>query len=148
MLHFKKKQSSDVVQYAQIATALHTLDADAEMKIKHKFDVAYFIATENLAFTKMGPLCELEDRHGVDFSQGYKNDQACATFVSYIADEQRQILVHALTGVHFFSLQADGSTDAGNVENELFLTLYFDLYTNDGKVHVHSKFLTAQKCQC
>ena len=37
-------------------------------------------------------------------------------------------------------MQADGSTDAGNVENELFLALYFDPYAKDGKVHVRYKF--------
>ena len=48
----------------------------------------------------------------------------------------------ALAGAKFFSLQADGSTDAGKVEDELFLVLYFDLHAKDGKVHVHDRFLT------
>ena len=50
-----------------------------------------------MAFTKMQPLCELEKKHGVDLGQGYKNDQVCATFVDYIAKEQQEILVCALT---------------------------------------------------
>ena len=145
MLLFKKQRGSDVTEYAPIAKALHTLDADAELKVKRKFDIAYLIAKENLAFNKMGPLCELEERHGVDLGQGYKNDQACATFVDYIAKEQQEILVHALTAARFFSLQADGSTDAGNVENELFLALYFDPYASDGKVHVRNKFLSVRR---
>ena len=33
------------------------------------------IAKENLAFTKMKPLCELEECHGVDLGQGCKNNQ-------------------------------------------------------------------------
>ena len=32
---------------------------------KKKFDVAYMMAKEKMAFTKMKPLCELEKRHGV-----------------------------------------------------------------------------------
>ncbi len=32
------------------------------------------IAKEKLAFTKMKPICELEERHGVDLGVGYKND--------------------------------------------------------------------------
>ena len=72
-------------------------------------------------------------------------NKACASFVDYIADEQRQILVSALAGVKFFSLQADGSTDAGNVEDELFLVLYFDPHAKDGKVHVHDRFLTVRQ---
>ena len=37
----------------------------------------------------------------------------------------------------FFSLQADGSTDAGNIDEELFLVLHF--------VHVHDSFFTVRQ---
>ena len=144
MLLFKKQSSADVTEYAPIAKALYKLDTDAELKVKRKFDIAYLIAKENLAFSKMKPLCELEERHGVDLGQGYKNDQACATFVDYIAKEQQEILVRALTSAKFFSLQADGSMDAGNVENELYLALYFDPRAKDGKVHVRNRFLSVR----
>ena len=142
MLLLKKQSSSDVTEYAPIAKALHT---DAEEKLKRKFDIAFFISKENMAFAKMGVLCQLEERHGVDLGQGYKNDKACASFVDYIADEQQQSLVSALTGAKFISLQADGSTNAGNVEDELFLVLYFDPHAKDGKVHVHDRFLTVRQ---
>ena len=45
----------------------------------------------------------------------------------------------------FFSLQADGSRDVSNVEDELFLVLYFDPYANNGKVHVHDIFFTVRQ---
>ena len=46
----------------------------------------------------------------------------------------------------FLSLQADGSTDAGNVEDELFLVLCFDPHAKDGrKMHVHDKFHTVRQ---
>ena len=67
----------------------------------------------------MKPLCDLEERHGVSLGPGYCNDHACATFVKYIGKEQH-ILLEALSGVRFFGLQADGSTDVGNVEDKLF----------------------------
>ena len=35
-----------------------------------------------------------------------------------------------------------GSCDSANLEEELFIALYFDPYTSDGKVHVCSKFLS------
>lgn len=77
------------------------------------------IAKEHLPFTKMKPLCELQERHGVALGQGYKNNQACMTFAEYIAVEQRQALVEALLLAKFYSVQADGSTDCGNIEDEL-----------------------------
>ena len=46
-----------------------------------------------------------------------------------------------LAKANFLSIQADGSTDAGNVEDELFLVLYFDPHSEDRKVHVRNQFL-------
>ena len=56
-----------------------------------------------------GPLCQLEERHGVDLGQGYKNELVCATFIDYIAQEQHQGLAASLSRARFFGLQADGS---------------------------------------
>ena len=47
--------------------------------------------------------------------------------------------------VKYFSIQADGSTDCANKEEELFLVLVFDPYTNDGKVHVCSKYFAVHQ---
>ena len=145
MVLFKKSQSSDVTEYAPIAKALSTLDASSEQRLKRKFEIAYMLCKQNLPFTKMAPICELEERHGVDLGSGYKNDQACATFVGYIAQEQRELLASALGKVRFFTIQADGSTDSANMEEELFLVLYFDPHATDGKIHVQDKFLTVRQ---
>ena len=88
----------------------------------------------------MKSLCELEERHGVDLGPAYINDHACAAFVEFIALELRDQLLAALSGCKFFSLQADASTYAGNCEDELFLVLYFDHHSSDGKVHVRDRF--------
>ena len=145
MLLLKKKRSSDIREYAPIAKALHTMDTESQLKVKRKFDIAFMIAKENLAFTKMKPICELEERHGVDLGQGYKNNQACSSFVEYIALEQRQTLVDTLSHAKFYSLQTDGSTDSGNIEDELYLVVYFDPHAADKKVHVQTKFFTVRR---
>ena len=145
MQMFKRKSSSDIAELSPIIRALHNLDKDSEMKLKRKFEIAYFISKENLSFTKMGPLCELMERQGTDLGQGYKNNQACSVFIDYIAKEQQQVLVDALKQATFFSVQADGSTDVSNAEEELYLVLYFDPYAKDGKVHVRNKFLTIRQ---
>ena len=93
----------------------------------------------------MKAVCELEEWHGAELGQGYKNDQACATFIDFLACEQQEQLMAALSHSKFFSLQADGSTDAGNVEDELFLILHFNPYLADGKVHVHDSFFTVRQ---
>ena len=112
---------------------------------KRKFDIAYMIAKENIAFSKMAALCELQERHGVDLGSGYKNEKACATFVDYISLEQRRMLVNSLDRARFFSLQMDGSADSGNIEDEVFLVVFCDPYSADGIVHVRNSFLTVRR---
>ena len=56
---------------------------------------------------------------------------------------QKQLMT-ALSRCKFFSLQADGSTEASNIEEELFLILHFDPSSNDGKVHIRDSFFTVR----
>ena len=134
----------DICQYAPIAAALYNIDSARMETTKRKFDVAYMICKQNMAFSKMAPLCELLERHGVDLGTGYKNQKACATFVDYISQEQRSTVVNTLTKARFFSLQLDGSTDAGNVEDEVFLVVFCDPFSTVGKIRVRNEFLTVR----
>lgn len=114
---FRRSQCQDEREYNQrhapIARALLTIDVDTAARLKNKFELTYFLCKESIAFKKMASLCELEEKHGVDLGSGYKNNQACSVFVKYIAQDFRQQLANTLTEAKFFSLQADGSTDAG-----------------------------------
>ena len=65
------------------------------------FDIAYFIAKEGLPFTKMAPLCQLKERHGINLGTGYKNNQACTQFVEFIAKVEQQNLVEVLSKAHY-----------------------------------------------
>ena len=138
MLLYKKQRSSNVCDYAPIARSLtqSSVDANTREKTKRKFDMAYLIAKEKLAFTKMAPICELEERHSVDLGVGYKNNRACATFTEFIGRDLQVALLSELSKCKFFSVQADATTDAGSVEVELYLALHFDPLSSDGKVHV------------
>ena len=73
----------------------------------------------------MNSLCELQERHGISLSDSYKNDQARAHFVGYIAKDLQNQLSTSLHKAKFFSIQMDGSTDSANKEEELFLVVYF-----------------------
>ena len=99
MLLLKKQLSSSVVDYAPIAKCFAEASMDQYTRVKKKFDISYMIANEKLAFTK---ICELEERHGVDLGAGYKNDHARATFISFIAKEQQEMLLNSLSKSHFF----------------------------------------------
>ena len=47
------------------------LPEDDRKQLRHKLEVAYFVATEKVSFKKDPKLCELEARHGVDVGTTY-----------------------------------------------------------------------------
>lgn len=69
----------------------------------------------------------------------------CSAFVDYIALDLRENLSKALQEAHFFSIQMDGSTDCANLEEELFLAIYFDPYSTDGSVHIRNRFMCVRQ---
>ena len=144
MVLLKKEQSTRVTNYSPIARAFYRMDHTVEKQAKMKFDVVYMMAKEVIAFNKMKSLCQLQERHGINLGESYKNDHACAIFVEYIAQDLRGLLGESLHKAKFYSIQMDGSTDSGNVEEELFLVVYFDPFSSDGSIHVRNRYL----CVC
>ena len=85
-------------------------------------------------------LCELEARHGVGIGTTYTNEIAGKTFAHYIAESNRQQLLEKLAQAKFFSLLIDGSTDTGNVDNELFMVVWCDCDGADEKIHTRTTY--------
>ena len=97
------------------------MDEAVQGRMKKKFDICYVMAKESLGFRKYPALHELEERHGVDLGFAYKTDVSAQTFTHYIAESQRQSFLESFSTMNFYSFLMDGSTDAGNVEDELVL---------------------------
>ena len=68
-----------------------SMDKATLEQTKRKFDIAYFIAKEGLAFTKMKALCDLQERHGVDVGTTYRN-HACSSFVELLPLKKKKSL--------------------------------------------------------
>ena len=100
-----------------------------------KFDIAHFVATGKLSYLKYPQICELERHHGVDLGTSYNNESAGKTFVHYIAESRRHELADHIKKAKFFSLLLDGSTDKGNIDNELLLIVWCDADGTDEKIH-------------
>lgn len=49
-----------------------------------------------------------------------------------------------LSKAKYVILLADGSTDYGNIEDEVLLAIYCNPYTKDGTIHMCNKFLTVR----
>ena len=120
-----------IVASAPIVVALNTMSSDERERTRNKFDIAYFMATEQISFRKFPGLCELERRHGLNIGTNYTNEASARTFTHFIAEAHRMELASALHQVKFFSILLDGSTDSRNIENELLLVVWFD---KDGPV--------------
>ena len=80
---------------------------------------------EGIAFAKYSALYNLEERHEVDLGFAYKNDVSAQSFTHYIAESQRiEFLRSFCSESPFFSFLIDGTTDSGNIEDELIVVLY------------------------
>ena len=141
----KKEQSSSITEYSPLFRSFAKMDPTAERRMKWKFDTAYMIAKEGMAFSKMRSLCQLQDRHGSDLGFSYRNDHACAEFIRYIAQDLREQLEKFLNDAKFFSVQMDGSTDSANLEEEIFLVVYLNANSSDGSVHIRNQYLCVRK---
>ena len=118
-----QSQGLDVSTYAPIAKAFSEIPADDKKSLRVKFDIAYFISTQKLAFTNYPALCQLEEKHGVAVGSAYRNQNAGKSFCHFIAESKRECLTQKLAKAQFFSILMDGSTDIGNIDDEIFLVL-------------------------
>ena len=82
--------------------------------------MCYLMVKEGIAFEKYVALYELEARHDVDLGSAYKTAPSAKLF---IAESQRRQFFQSLSETKFCSFLMDGSTDAGNIEQELFILL-------------------------
>ena len=133
--------------YACIAQAFVKPSDDEREKLRVKFDIAYFLAKENLPFTKYPCICELEARHGVSVGTSYRNENAGKEFIHYIAETKREELKQRLGSAKFFSLLIDGSTDKGNIDNEAILVVWCEHDGLDEKVHTRMEYFTVVRPQ-
>ena len=110
-------------------------------RLRIKFNIAYFVATQNLPLSKYSRICELESHHGVCVgSSYYTNVNSGKEMIHYIADsirlERRKNLDEAK---FFFSLILDGVTDKGNIDNEGILLVWHD---PNGSDHIRMEYFT------
>ena len=99
------------------------MEESAQARVQRKFDICYVMAKKSLVFRKYQALHQLEECHGVDLGCVYKTRESAKTFTHYIAESQRRNFVNNFTS-SFSSFLMDGSTDSGNVENELVVVQY------------------------
>ena len=110
--------------YSPLPRCFLKMDAATKSRMKKKFDISYMMAKENIAFRIYPAIFELEQCHGVDLGSAYKTKGSAKQFTHYIAESLCHNFAKELLTLHFDSFLMDGSTDAGNIENELVVVMY------------------------
>ena len=147
MMHFRKDQAKSrnepITSYSPIARVLlsSSMDSAVRERVKKKFEISFVLAKEDLPFTKYPAIHALEEKHGVDLGQTYKNRDSARNFVHYIAEGQRRELHSSLSSCRFYSILMDGSVDKGRVENELMVILYCKRDDTSLEVKTCARFL-------
>ncbi|XP_028409251.1 uncharacterized protein LOC114531839 [Dendronephthya gigantea] len=109
-----------------IALGIANMQANDFAKTKKKFEVAYFIAKEELPLKKFPKLLKLEEKHGVEIGNSYRSDKSCNIFINHIAQDFGKKLQEKLLNVKFFSVLSDGSEDASTTEKEAIFVQHLD----------------------
>ncbi len=92
-VHTMNLHKKDQAQAQGVECTLSSLPEDERKRLRAKFDIAYFVATEQLAYRKYPRICELEARLGVNLGSSYLHENAGKEFVHYIAESNRQDLL-------------------------------------------------------
>ena len=128
--------------YDPIAQAFNTLTEQERGVLRCKFDIAHFVAVENLPFTKYSKICKLESHHGIQIGNVYTNDNAGKEMVHFIAESRREQLQSEIKKAKFLSLLLDRSSDVANIDNEMILAVWCDINGEDEKVHTRMEYFT------
>jgi len=104
MILYKKQHSTNVCEYVPIAKAIlqPSMDKATRQKLKRKFEISYMMVKENIAFKKMKPLWDMEERHRVEIGASYRNDHGCASFVDSIASDFKEDLKQRMDKAKIF----------------------------------------------
>ena len=139
-----KATNTTITSYAPIARSMLSMEKPLQEKMCKKFDICYVLAKENLAFRKYPAIYQLESRHGVDLGQSYTTKASAKSFSHYIAESQRTTFINTLSTMHFYSFLMDGTTDAGNVEDELIVIMGFQKDDTAGEVGTFARYFSLE----
>lgn len=137
-----KAANQSVATYAPIARSFLRLEESVKTKMKLKFDICYLMAKEGMAFEKYPSLHQLESRHGVSIGSNYATPQSAKLFTHYIALAQRESFFTQISASKFYSFLMDGSTDAGNLEQESIIILFCQKDDSTRKLKSCMRFLS------
>lgn len=139
----KQNELQHEMRQTDILSGIQAMNSKDFDLTKKKFEVAYFIAKEELSLSLYPKIIQLQEKHGVIFGQAYKNENTCGTFIDYIALSLAKDLKKKLNSRNFFSILIDGSNDVSILEKEaIFVVTFNPNPTGKSEVCVECDFLS------
>ena len=83
-----------------------------------KLNTTYFLAKDELPFSKFERLLAFQKKNGVKINSTYSNDKSCPEMVSVIGKVCKDQCTKEVIKMNYISVMADGATDVSGVENE------------------------------
>lgn len=89
-----------------------------------KITTAYFLAKEEIPFSKFQGLIYLQKKNGLELTSTYANNKTCVEMVSVLGKLFKEETTRDINKSNYISVMADGATDAGGLENETVFCRY------------------------
>ena len=125
----------DIYRSTPLGKAIAGANAEDHTRLKKLFEVAYFVAAEELPFAKYPGLVDLEKRHGVSLGSTYCTPHKCSEFVEIVGETMRDSVLQEMKSSKFMTILIDGSTDSSVKEKELMYVSYVS--AEQGCVQAH-----------
>ncbi|KAK6167962.1 hypothetical protein SNE40_021879 [Patella caerulea] len=103
-----------------------TSEKSERERVAKLFELAYALASEEIAFSKFETFANLEKRHGVTLGNIYINQIKCQQFTNIIGEDLKQQLIFEIDQCEYFTVLMDGSTDVSAIEKEVIYTLFIN----------------------
>lgn len=95
-----------------------------QREVAVKITTAYFVAKEEIPFSKFQGLIDLQKKNGLDLTSTYANNKTCVEMVFILGKMFKERTAREINKSNYISVMADGATDAGGLENETVFCRY------------------------
>ena len=102
---------SNLYTSTPISRVMAVASSEEEERVQKLFDVAYYLAKEELPFAKFPSLLALEKRQRVALGNTYATDKKCREFKDVISQTLKDAVLKDMKASPYISLLMDGSTD-------------------------------------
>jgi len=115
----KQKAEEDRPIFKRFVKMRNKCDEAQRKDVAMKINTAYFIAKEELPFTKFPKPLDLQRKNGLQIAETYSTDKKCAEMVSTFSKVyQNKLAATVNEHVKYMSIMIESGEDVGGAKNE------------------------------